>query len=91
MRNNDIVVTSVNQTSGRMMIGGVAADHQTVLDYIERLISTKAFARVDLRESTLSIISDDKNETIYRFGSGDNIRVLKKGDTITSFSITAVR
>jgi Tfp pilus assembly protein PilN len=91
MRNNDIVVTSVNQTSGRMMIGGVAADHQTVLDYIERLISTKAFARVDILESTLSIISDDKNETIYRFGSGDNIRVLKKGDTITSFSITAVR
>jgi len=88
---DQIVLSVVSQDGGRLLINGAALDHRGVLDYADRLTASRAFTRVDIRESSTVLLTDEEQEGIYRFGSGDEIKTLVKGDTVTYFTIAGTR
>jgi Tfp pilus assembly protein PilN len=88
---NKILLSAVSQSGGKLLINGMALDHRGVLDYADRLTASKVFAKVDIRESSTALLTDDKQDGIYRFIIGGEVRALVKGDSVTSFTIAATR
>lgn len=88
---NKILLSAVSQCGGKLLINGVALDHRGVLDYADRLTASKVFSKVDIRESSTVLLTDEKHDGMYRFIIGEEVKVLVKGDSVTHFTIAATR
>lgn len=88
---DQIMLCTVSQNGGKLLISGAALDHRSVLNYAERLKASKAFTKIDIRESSAVVLSGEKEHGIYRFGAGEEARVLVKGDTVIKFTIAAAK